>query len=74
VIFWLTAMLLILLATAFPALSRALSKANPAAMAIGAVVGLTVGLLVMGVITFAQLGLCHMIAKWFFGPLESSQN
>jgi hypothetical protein len=65
--FWLAAMLLILLATAFPALSRALSKANPAAMVIGAVVGLTFGLLVMGVITFAQLGLCHLIAKWFFG-------
>jgi hypothetical protein len=67
VLFWLAAMLLILLATAFPALSRALSKASPAAMAIGAVVGLTVGLLVMGVITFAQLGLCHLIARWFFG-------
>lgn len=64
ILFWLVSMLLILLATSFPALSRALAGANPPAMIIGAVVGLTFGLLVMGLITFAQLGLCHLIAKW----------
>jgi hypothetical protein len=67
ILFWLVSMLLILLATSFPALSRALAGANPPAMIIGAVVGLTFGLLVMGLITFAQLGLCHLIAKWLFG-------
>jgi hypothetical protein len=67
VLFWLAAMLLILMATSFQALSRALAKADPVAAGIGAVVGLTFGLVVMGLITFAQLGLCHLIAKWFFG-------
>jgi len=67
VLFWLAAMMLILTATSFPALSRVLSKSSPVAMVIGAVVGLTFGLFVMGLFTFAQLGLCHLIAKWFFG-------
>jgi len=67
ILFWLASILLILLATSFPALSRALAEANPAAMIIGTVVGLTFGLLIMGLITFAQLGLCHLIAKWLFG-------
>lgn len=67
VFFWLAAMLVIFLATSFQALTRALSKADPVSAGIGAVVGLTFGLLVMGLITFAQLGLCHLIAKWFFG-------
>jgi len=46
---------------------RALPRAYPAAMVVGAVIGLTFGLIIMGVITFVQLGLCHLIAKWFFG-------
>ena len=66
ILFWLASMLLILLATSLRALSRVLAGANPAALLIGAVVGLTFGLLVMGLITFAQLGLCHLIAKWLF--------
>ena len=37
------------------------------AMVFGLVVGLIVGLVVMSTITFVQLGLCHLIAKWFFG-------
>ncbi len=36
-------------------------------MAISVVMGLSFGLLIMGIITFVQLGLCHLIAKWFFG-------
>jgi uncharacterized protein YqgC (DUF456 family) len=31
------------------------------------VVGLSFGWVVMAVITFCQLGMCHLIAKWFFG-------
>jgi hypothetical protein len=37
------------------------------AMVIGLVVGMLFGLVVMAVITLIQLGLCHLIAKWFFG-------
>jgi hypothetical protein len=60
-------MLVLLAATTLPALSRAMPKANPLALAIGAVVGLTFGLIVLALITFIQLVLCHLIAKWFFG-------
>ena len=34
---------------------------------VGFVVGLIFALLLMGIVTFVQLGLCHAIAKWFFG-------
>jgi len=34
---------------------------------IGLIVGLIVGLVIMGITTFVQLGLCHLIAKWFVG-------
>lgn len=64
---WLTSMLLILLVTGLPALSRVLQGNNPVAIAIGAIAGLAFALIVMAVITFVQLGLCHLIAKFFFG-------
>jgi hypothetical protein len=67
VLFWIASMLVILLATSFTALSKVLPKDNPVAMAIGAVAGLTFGLIVMALLTFIQLGLCHLIAKWIFG-------
>ena len=60
-------MLIVLLAASLPALARVLARTNPAAMLIGAIVGLTFGLFVMGALTFVQLALCHLIAKWFFG-------
>lgn len=66
-LFWSASILLILLVTTLPTLSRSLPKVNPIAQAIGIIVGLTFGLVIMAVITFLQLGLCHLIAKWFFG-------
>ncbi|MGB7845936.1 MAG: hypothetical protein WBL63_10000 [Candidatus Acidiferrum sp.] len=59
--------MLILLVTGLPVLNRSLPRANPIALVIGIIVGLTFGFIVMAVITFIQLGLCHLIAKWFFG-------
>jgi hypothetical protein len=32
---------------------------------------MSVGLAVMAILTFIQLGLCHLIAKWFFGASGS---
>jgi len=64
---WLASMFIVVLGTSLAALSRVLPRNNPIAVAIGAVVGLTFGLIVMGLITFVQLGLCHLIAKWIFG-------
>jgi hypothetical protein len=66
-LFWLASTLLILLVTTLPILSRVLPKVNPVAQAIGIIVGLAFGLVIAGVIFFLQLGLCHLIAKWFFG-------
>lgn len=67
VLIWIVAMLVVLAALSLPALRRALPKAEPTALAFGVIVGMTFGLLVMAVITLMQLGLCHLIAKWFFG-------
>lgn len=64
---WGASALLIVLVTSFPALSRTLGRTNPFATAIGAIVGLTFGLVVMAAITFAQFGICHLIAKLLFG-------
>ena len=66
-IFWGVSMLLVLLVTSFSTFSRVFPRDNLVALVIGAAVGLTFGLVVMAAITFAQLGLCHLIARWFFG-------
>lgn len=58
--------LVILLFTAVPQLLRTM-QVPVAAMIFGVIVGLIAGLAVMAVVTFIQLGLCHLIAKWFFG-------
>jgi len=64
--FWAIAATVILLFTAVPQMLRTMPISGPATI-IGLVVGLLVGLVIMGIITFVQLGLCHLIAKWFFG-------
>jgi len=64
---WMTAALVILLVSSWSGLSRALPRGNPVAFVIGAEVGLGFGLIVVAIITFVQLGLCHLIAKWLFG-------
>lgn len=67
VLFWITAALILLLGTTVPAMLRSMPKANPAVLLIGMIFGMAVGLLLLAVITFVQLGLCHLVAKWFFG-------
>lgn len=67
VMIWVFAMMVVLLVTTYPTLSRVLRNTNPMAMLIGLGFGISIGLLIMAVITFAQLSLCHLIAKWFFG-------
>jgi hypothetical protein len=63
---WVVAAVTILLFTALPQMLRAMRVSGPA-LIIGLGVGLIFGLVVMGAIMFVQLGLCHLIAKWFFG-------
>ena len=63
---WTVTALIILLITALPQMLRTIRVPGPARV-IGLVVGLIFALAVMAVITFVQLGLCHLIAKWFFG-------
>jgi hypothetical protein len=64
--FWAVTATVILVFTALPQMLRTMNVPGPA-MTIGLVVGLIFGLVIMAVITFIQLGLCHLIAKWFFG-------
>jgi hypothetical protein len=64
--FWTAAAMVILLFTALPQMLRTMHLSGPAAI-IGLAVGLIFGLVVMGIITLVQLGLRHLIAKWFFG-------
>jgi len=63
---WAIAATIILLFTAVPQMLKTMPISGPATI-IGLIVGLIVGLVIMGIITFVQLGLCHLIAKWFFG-------
>jgi hypothetical protein len=63
---WCIAAMIILGFTAIPQMLRTIHASGPA-LIIGLGTGLIVGLVVMILITFFQLGLCHLIAKWFFG-------
>jgi hypothetical protein len=62
---WLTTSTILFLFTAVPViLTRRIEP--QAAMAIGIVVGLLVFLVIAGVATMIQIGLCHLVSKWFF--------
>jgi hypothetical protein len=63
---WAITALVILSFTALPQVLRTTQASGPA-MIVGLIVGLIFGLAVMAFITLIQLGLCHLIAKWFFG-------
>ncbi len=63
--FWTFTALLILVVSLLPKLLRALPYSRPATI-FGIIVGLLFGLFVVAVLTFIQLSLCHLIAKWFF--------
>ncbi len=63
---WSVAAMIILIVKALPRTLAAIHFGG-AAMVIGVVIGLSFGLAVMATLTFVQLGLCHLIAKWFFG-------
>jgi len=68
--FWAIAAMVILLFTALPQMLRTMHVSGMVLIfSLG--VGLIFGLAVMGLITFIQIGLCHLIAKWFFGATGS---
>jgi hypothetical protein len=67
---WVIAAMTILGFTALPQMLRTIHASGPT-LIIGLGVGLIVGLVVVSLITFIQLGLCHLIAKWFFGAKGS---
>jgi hypothetical protein len=64
--FWTVTAVAILLVSVLPRILKAAKTSGPA-MIIGLIVGVIFGLAVMAFLTFVQLGLCHLIAKWFFG-------
>jgi hypothetical protein len=63
---WAVSAVVILLSTALPGMLRAMPVPGPA-LVFGLVVGMTVGFVFIGIAAFIQIGLCHLIAKWFFG-------
>lgn len=64
--FWIAAATIILAFTAIPQMLKSIHSSGPV-LILGVAIGLIFGLIVMGIITLVQLGLCHLIAKWFFG-------
>ena len=67
---WIVAATIVLIGTALPQMLAAIHVSGPA-MVIAVIVGMCVGLAVVAILTFIQLGLCHLIAKWFFGGTGS---
>jgi hypothetical protein len=63
---WVIAAMTILGFTAIPQVLRTMHASGPK-LIVGLGTALIFGLIVMILITFVQLGLCHLIAKWFFG-------
>jgi hypothetical protein len=64
--FWTASATIILIFTALPQMLKGMRFSGPVAV-ISLALGLIFGLIFMGIITIIQLGLCHLIAKWFFG-------
>jgi hypothetical protein len=63
---WTISAFIILLFSAVPQILNNPKLSGPT-LVIGLIVGLALGLAVMAIITAIQIGLCHLIAKWFFG-------
>ncbi len=66
-IIWLGSILLILLGPRLPWLGVHMPKSNPIVLPIGLFGGLAFGVAGMAGIATIQVGLCHLIAKWFLG-------
>jgi len=62
---WAFAAMIVLIGIALPRALAAIHFGGPA-MIFGVIIGLSFGLAAMALLTFIQLGLCHLIAKWFF--------
>ena len=69
-VLWVVAAMLVLTGIALPRTLAAIHFGGPA-MIFGVIIGLSFGLAAMAFLTFIQLGLCHLIAKWFFGGTGS---
>jgi hypothetical protein len=63
--FWFIAATIVLIGTALPQTLAAIHTTGPA-LVFGVTLGMIFGLVVMAILTFIQLGLCHLIAKWLF--------
>ena len=62
---WVFAAMIVLISVALPRSVTAIRVGGPA-MILGVAIGLSFGLAALAILTFIQLGLCHLIAKWFF--------
>jgi hypothetical protein len=62
---WVFAAMIVLISVALPRSVTAIRVGGPA-MILGVAIGLSFGLAALAILTFIQLGFCHLIAKWFF--------
>jgi hypothetical protein len=62
---WVFAAMIVLISVALLRSVTAIRVGGPA-MILGVAIGLSFGLAALAILTFIQLGLCHLIAKWFF--------
>ncbi len=68
--FWTVTAITINLVLVLPRMLNS-TKVSGLALMIGVIIGVIFSLGVMAFLTFVQLGLCHLIAKWFFGATGS---
>lgn len=64
---WMASTFVIMLVLTLAQFSRVLTRANPASLVIAIAMAIIVGVAVLAAMTFAQLSLCHLIAKLVFG-------
>lgn len=67
ILIWLASAYLILVVQAYTVMRIQLVHASLVARASSMILGLSFGVMLMAVVTFIQLGLCHVIAKLIFG-------
>ena len=64
-VFWGFAAVIIMIGTTFPVTLQAIRLQRPEIL-VSVAIAVILGLVALALMTFVQLGLCHLIAKWFF--------
>ena len=65
-VFWGFAAVIIMIGATLPVTLQAFRLQRPEIL-VSVAIAVILGLLTLALMTFVQLGMCHLIAKWFFG-------